>query len=109
MSFGFGVGDFLAVGELAWKLYHDCFLIAKGAPQEFKLLVDELKTLHMTMCPFSEELKDPESILVRSGEDRKKMLQEMLGTIQQTLNGLDEAFRKHRNLGSTTRSGLKKS
>lgn len=48
MAFGFGVGDFIAAGELTWRLYRDCFLIARGAPQEFRMLVDELKTLHAT-------------------------------------------------------------
>lgn len=31
MSFGFGVGDFLAVGTLAWKIYRSC----KGLTEEF--------------------------------------------------------------------------
>jgi hypothetical protein len=49
MSFGYGIGDIIAVGNLAWELYYDFFLVARGAPQEFRLLVDELKTLHATM------------------------------------------------------------
>ena len=109
MSFGYAVGDFLTIGKLAWDLYHDCFLIARGAPQEFKLLVEELKTLHAMMQMFDKEFQDPQSILLRSGgDDRKKMISQMMESIRQTLNGLNEAFRKHRNLGSTTRSTMKR-
>lgn len=32
MSFGFSVGDFLAVGELSWKIYRSC----KGLTEEFR-------------------------------------------------------------------------
>jgi hypothetical protein len=34
MSFGFSVGDFIAVGSLAHKLYEDIYLVAPGAPEE---------------------------------------------------------------------------
>ena len=32
MSFGFGIGDFVAVGNLAWTFYRSC----KGLTQEFQ-------------------------------------------------------------------------
>jgi hypothetical protein len=31
MSFGYGVGDFIAIGTFAWKVYKSC----KGAPESF--------------------------------------------------------------------------
>lgn len=108
MSFGYAVGDIIAVGELAWKLYHDCYLVARGAPQEFKLLVDELKTLHMSMKMFQEELENNDSILSRSGDDRKKMLQDMVAQVKTILDGLFEIFQKHRNIGNASRSRLKR-
>jgi len=37
-----GVGDILAVTKLAWDLYHNCFLVAKEAPDDFRQLVNEL-------------------------------------------------------------------
>ncbi|KAF8459290.1 hypothetical protein BDZ91DRAFT_700866 [Kalaharituber pfeilii] len=108
MSFGFGVGDFLAVGKLAWTLYREGFLVARGAPREFRLLVDELKTLHTMMLAFAEEVENADSILIRAGEDRQKMVKNILNGIEETLSGLNDAFRKHRNLGSTSRSGFKR-
>ncbi|KAI5807718.1 hypothetical protein DFH27DRAFT_331619 [Peziza echinospora] len=110
MSFGFGVGDFLAIGQLSWKLYTQCFLIAKGAPQEFTLLTNELKSLHALMLLFAEEFKDENSPLLRSGdEQRKDMIGQMLENLKDTLSGLNNAFIKHRNLGGTDkRSSLKR-
>lgn len=108
MSFGFGVGDFLAAANLAWTLYHDCILVARGAPQEFRMLVEELKTLHMMMKSLDIEFKDPDSVLVRAGEDRHRMIGEMLRRIIEILHTLTDAFNKHRNLGSTARSKFKR-
>ncbi|KAF8453062.1 hypothetical protein BDZ91DRAFT_686858, partial [Kalaharituber pfeilii] len=108
MSFGIGVGDFLAVGKIAWALYRDCYLIARGAPQEFRLLVDELKTLHATMLVLDEETKDPKSILAQAGENRQQMLKEILKSIEEALNALNDVFRKHRKLGSIDRSSFKR-
>ncbi|KAI5855155.1 hypothetical protein BZA05DRAFT_429113, partial [Tricharina praecox] len=108
MPFGFGVGDFAAVGKLAWYLYHDCFLVAKGAPQEFRLLVDELKTLHATIKLFEDEFGDPNSVLVRAGEDRLRMVEDLLAQVMHVLNGLREAYDKHRNLGNVSRTSFKR-
>jgi cell division septal protein FtsQ len=107
MSFGISVGDFIAVGQLAWRLYQDCYRIARGAPHEFRLLVDELKTLYTTMKLFEDELKDPNSVLVKAGEERLQMVKDLLEKVKQVLKGLDDSFNKHRKLGDVTRKGLK--
>jgi len=41
MSFGFGVGDFIAVGELAWKVAERC----KSAPDDFAELTVSLEVI----------------------------------------------------------------
>jgi len=107
MSPGISVGDFIAVGELAWRLYQDCYRIARGAPHEFRVLVDELKTLYMTMKLFGDELKDPDSVLVKAGEERLQMVKDLLEKVKQVLKGLNDSFNKHRKLGDVTRKGLK--
>jgi hypothetical protein len=56
MSFGFSVGDFIAVGQLAFRLYRDCFMVTKGAPQEFQALTGELSNLHNTLKVLEEEV-----------------------------------------------------
>jgi hypothetical protein len=45
MSFGFAVGDSIAVGQLAQSLYKDVYLVARGAPEEVRLLVSEVAIL----------------------------------------------------------------
>jgi hypothetical protein len=105
MSSGFDSGDFIAVGKLAWDLYHDCFLVAQSAPQEFQLLVDELKSLHVTMKLLEDEFRDPDSVLVHAGEDRVRTIKQLLEQVQQTLANLESSLRKHRNLGDPSRSG----
>lgn len=108
MSFGYAVGDVIAVGKLAWDLYHDCYLVARSAPQEFKLLVEELKTLHAAMKMFEDELKNADSLLARSGEDRRNMVQNMVDQVKAVLIDLQAVFNKHRNLGNNSRQGIKK-
>jgi len=108
MSFGISVGDFFAVGGLAWRLYHDCFLVAKGAPHEFRLLVDELKTLHATMKLFEDEFNDPTSVLVLAGEEQLRMVQNLLEQVKHVLKGLQEVYIKHRKLGNVSRTAVKR-
>ena len=64
MSFGFSVGDFLAVAELAWTLYHKCYKVARGAPEEFRLLLGEISNLSNSLRILNDEVHDPDSVLV---------------------------------------------
>jgi len=107
MSFGISVGDFIAVGQLAWRLYQDCYRVARGAPHEFRQLIDELKTLYTNMKLFEGELEDPNSVLVKAGEERLQMVKDLLEKVKQVLKGLNDSFNKHRKLGNVTRKGLK--
>lgn len=99
MSLGFGVGDFLAVSELAWKLYRNCYVVARGAPQEFQLLLQEITTLCQSINLLKEEAKDPESTLVRSGEARIKIVHELIGRVMLTLGELEDTAKKYAKLG----------
>jgi hypothetical protein len=99
MSFGFAIGDFVAVGQLAFTLYRDCFMVAKGAPQEFQALKGELSNLHNTLKILEEELKNPKSILVEAGEDRVRMVKEMVSGINVTLKKLEMVATKYGILG----------
>ena len=99
MSFGFAVGDFIAVGQLAFTLYRDCFMVAKGAPQEFQALKGELSNLHNTLKILEEEVKNPKSILIEAGEDRVRMVTEMVSGINVTLKQLEKVATKYGILG----------
>ena len=45
MSFGYGVGDFIAIGALAWNIYKSC----KGAPESFGNISFEVLSLHAVL------------------------------------------------------------
>lgn len=49
MSLGFGIGDFIAIGNLAWKLYKDYYSVFRKAPKEIELIKDELRNLNNTI------------------------------------------------------------
>lgn len=107
MSFGFGVGDFLAVSELAWNLYRYCYVVARGAPQEFQLLLQEITSLSQSIQLLQEEAKDPNSTLVRSGDARIVMVKEMMGRVEVTLRELEKHAKKYEKLGDNTRAKRK--
>ena len=48
MSFGFSVGDFLAVAELAYKL-GKALSDTKGAAKEYQELITELNVVHKVL------------------------------------------------------------
>lgn len=107
MSFGFGVGDFLAVTELAWNLYRYCYVVARGAPQEFQLLLQEITSLSQSIQLLQEEAKDPNSTLVRAGDARIIMVKEMMGRVEVTLRELEKHAKKYEKLGDSTRAKRK--
>lgn len=104
MSFGFGVGDFLAAAELAWNLYRYCYVVARGAPQEFLLLVQEIASLSQSIQLLQEEAKDPNSTLVRSGQARIDMVKEMMARVVVTLEELGKHAKKYEKLGDNSRA-----
>ncbi len=50
MSFGFSVGDFLTLGELAWKVYKSC----REAPESFGNLSQEVLSLQALLKEVEE-------------------------------------------------------
>ena len=85
-------------------MYRDCYKIARGAPQEFQLLVGEISTLHNSLNLLQEEVKDPESAFVLAGEDRIVMVNEMIRNINNTLESLEKVARKYEILGSSSKT-----
>lgn len=108
MSFGFGVGDFIAVSQLAWNLYRYCYVVSRGAPQEFQLLLQEITTLSQSIKLLELEAQDPNSTLVRSGEDRIRMVKEMMSRVEVTLKELEKHAKKYEKLGDSSRSKVRK-
>lgn len=102
------VGDFLALGQLAFTLYRQCYLVARGAPQEFQSLVSELTTLTTCLKLLQDEVENADSLLVRSGEDRLRMIQEMIKRVEATLLELEKFSAKYAKLLDPSRSKTRK-
>ncbi|KAN0116843.1 hypothetical protein V8E51_002820 [Hyaloscypha variabilis] len=90
MSFGFGIGDFIAVGELAERLYKEIYLVARHASQELLALQSEVATLNMSINLLIAEIKDENSTLARSGEERVNTVNGVLAETKKTLLELEK-------------------
>ncbi|KAI5782058.1 hypothetical protein DFH27DRAFT_488134 [Peziza echinospora] len=93
------IGDILALTQLAWNLYRKCYVVGKDAPSEFLNLTSEIATLSQSLKMLEEELANPESILVRAGEDRQRMVAEMVRRVGGTLGELERFAGKYAGLG----------
>ena len=107
MPFGFSVGDFVGTAQLAYNLYKFCYKVARDAPQEFKLLVTEPGTIKTSIELRADEAKGPESTLASGGEERVRLVGELLERIQGTLKALQKHAEKFGKLESS-RLGLKR-
>ena len=97
-ALNWGIGDLLAVTKLAWDLYHNCFLVAREAPDEFRQLVDELATLQSILRSLRDDVHSDNSFLERMGENKKQMLAKCLTSCTDTLNKLQRLTIKYRKL-----------
>jgi len=102
------VGDIIAVGQLAFALYRQCYLVARGAPQDFQSLLADLTTLSSSIQLLQDEVKNENSVLVRSGEDRLRMMQVMIKRVEATLLELDKFATKYAKLLDASRSKTRK-
>lgn len=95
MSFGFSVGDFLAVSQLTWTLYRSC----KGAPGEFEELSRELNSLHTILLELEDEARSPTSLLNRRGTARKSELDTLLNNLSSVLRQIEDIAKRYNSLG----------
>lgn len=107
MSFGLGIGDLLGTAQLAYNLWKYCYKVARDAPQEFKLLVAEINTLAQSIRFLEEETRDPNSTLMQSGDDRIRMMNEMIARVGVTLQELQKIAEKYEKLGTLSRGRIK--
>ena len=52
MSFGYGIGDIVALGQIAWTAYKSC----RDAPESFKNVSQEASSLHALLKEVEENL-----------------------------------------------------
>jgi hypothetical protein len=63
MSFGYSVGDFIAVGALAWDVYRYC----KGAPESFGNISSEVLSLYAVLKEAEETVYPATPIATQAG------------------------------------------
>jgi hypothetical protein len=89
--FGFGVGDFIAIGTLAWNVHKSC----KNAPESFNNIASEVLSLHAV-------LKEAEETILTQPLPPKK--QERLKVVgdgcRSVLEDLDKLIERYESLGS---------
>jgi hypothetical protein len=105
MSFGFSVGDFVAVASLAHQLYNDIYLVARGAPEELQLLNSDIGVLALSIDLLIQEVKDGDSTLMRAGEIRMRMVGELMKAANATLKDLELFAKRYDFNSSSARKG----
>jgi hypothetical protein len=94
MSFGFGVSDFITVGNLALSTYLKC----QNAPNEYREISNEAKSLHAIIEELQDAANDPESLLNRKGASQRADLLIVIENCGVTLTQLDDLISKYQKL-----------
>jgi hypothetical protein len=105
MSFGYAIGDFVLLTQLAWDVVQNSRK-ACGAHDE---LTSEETSLHIVLRRLEIEVSKPNSILTRSDDntDRKGELAQLSEDCRRVLRILDGILRKYNALSEEKRSVTK--
>lgn len=102
MSFGYSVGDLIAVTKLAWRLYE----ALEQCPQEIKDLGRDLATLYGVLSHIQQDVESDESAIRAHGEGRLKMLDSMVKNLVATLDDIEKMVDKYRPLAAGSKSSM---
>ena len=95
MSFGYGVGDIMAISGLALKVY----TAYKDAPDDYRNIADEVKSLHIIIEEAAQHFKST------TLSDRKQQGgKEVLEGCENVLKDLDALIKKYNALASANTS-----
>ncbi|RYP40324.1 hypothetical protein DL767_001781 [Monosporascus sp. MG133] len=95
MSYGFGVGDFVAVGELCWKLYRNVVQVARDAPKEIRSLQQDLSSLSNVIKALQEDATQPGSAIAQASPDRVGLGKDLLARTEEVLRRLEKLAGKY--------------
>jgi len=108
MSFGFAIGDFIAAGELCWKIYRQVYEVSKGAPAEVQALHKELSNMSNVIRALVEDVKEPNSAVAQAGSDRIQLTNDIMQRTMETLGSLQNLLKKYDLLRSPSNGGGRK-
>jgi len=103
MSFGYSVGDFLALTQLAWKVVQSSRK-ACGAHDD---LTREVTSLHLVLHRLQLEVSKPESLINRKDDNRRKELAVLSRDCNRVLRVLSQILEKYNALSDEERSFTK--
>jgi len=103
MSFGFGIGDFILLTDLAWTTVEN----ARKACGALDSLTCEVNSLHIVLQRLQTEVSKPESILNRKGDNRRKDLRTLAKGCKRVLGTLSGVLEKYNRLSEEQRSVTK--
>ena len=95
MSFGFGVGDIIAISRLALKVY----TAYKDAPDDYRNIADEVKSLHIIIEEAAQHFKS-----TTLSDEKKQGGKEVLEGCRNVLKDLDALIEKYNALASSNPS-----
>ena len=95
MSFGYGVGDVMAISRLAFKVYTTC----KDAPDDYRDILDEVKSLHIIIDNAAQYFKS-----TSFRDDKRQEGQEVLRGCLNLLKDLDSLIEKYNSLAPPSTS-----
>ncbi|KAL2042734.1 hypothetical protein N7G274_004493 [Stereocaulon virgatum] len=99
MAFGFRVGDFLAVGNLAWIVYRSC----KGMTQEFQEVSRQALTAHTLIKELDDEVNNAQSLLNTRGASKQGELVLLVQNLEKVLKELKNIVEKYQGLARRER------
>jgi hypothetical protein len=105
MSFGYAIGDFVLLTQLAWDVVQN----SRKACAAHDELISEATSLHIVLRRLEIEISKPNSILTRSddGTDKREELAQLSEDCRRVLRTLDEILKKYNALSEEKRSVTK--
>ena len=105
MSFGYAIGDFVLLTQLAWDVVQNSRK-ACGAHDE---LTSEVTSLHIVLRRLEVEVSKPNSILTKSDDslDRREELAQLSEDCKRVLKVLEGILKKYNALSEEKRSVMK--
>lgn len=95
MSFGFGIGDFLAIGKLSIHPWRSI----KDAPEEFGEIFRELASINVVITEINDQAGSSTSLLNLRGVSRKADLLALRNNLMSTLEELQAVHQRYRTMG----------
>jgi len=86
MSFGFGIGDFMALSKLTMSLYKSF----RGAPGEFVEVSRQLRSVYILIEELRDQVQEQGSLVNRLGAVPRKELGVICGNLRGVMGELED-------------------